>query len=204
MMFFTALAVTMLLSACSMDETLSVTGQVTYTTEEIPEKGFVLDPTIRMGVGDTLSLMDYLFLPNVTISEMTVTVTVDKQILMVDAGVAKNLSSPASPVAWEELPSGLSIYDKRLFSKPVVLPEGIMEVQITLLYIIRQRDMTTPKGWREKKETVTANKSFIAKSDEQAQALEMTLTPDLIPPTVPLSFNVGVDGWQEVITNTNL
>lgn len=203
-MVFTALAVTMLLSACSMDETISVPEQVTYTTEDMPVEGYVLDPTIKLNVGDTLALMDYLFLPNVTISEMTVMVTVDNQILMVDAEVAKNLSSPASPAAWEELPSGLSIYDKRLFAKPVILPEGIMEVQITLLYTIRQRDMTTPKGWIEKKETMTANKSFIAKSNEQAQAMEMTLTPDLIPPTVPLFFNVGVDGWQEVVTNTDL
>ena len=170
----------MLLTSCSFDKTLEIPNNESET--------FSFNPKIKVDCSG-MSVEDYLFMPNITINDISLAITHDNVCETVNVNTSSVLSNPTVETKWEDLPTGIIDAPLTLFTSPVLLKYKDYEADISLSYTLRYRYVNAPNGYIEKKAS--------------GHLYNNSSHPDLIEIKVeevqhPITFVVSIADWEEV------
>ena len=189
-MFFISVLMTLMMISCSKDEIIeTVNSTVTNTVE------YVLDPEISLDYGDSLTVEDYLFLPNITVKELTVFIIRDGKTEVLDTDISPKIKDPEIVDAWENLPDGLGISPRKLFARPVKMEDDNFTMNVHIIYTIRQRNMNTEKGWVTKSADADIRENVNLLVND-TNPVEISIEPEEIPTCIPLLLIPTVSDWE--------
>lgn len=179
-----------LMPGCSKDEVLNTNGN-TASTEEISKYEF--NPMVTAFANDSLTLEEYLFLPNVTIKDCKVIFTNGSYIDSLTPVLAGGVREPDNVNAWEDLPRGVKPLEAKLFLKPLYFDKEVTVLSVEITYIVRQRTSLNNE-WKQ-----TENSKLISFCDTRSDndnTLNIVSMEELPPQLYPITFIVSVEGWK--------